>query len=435
MHKKLLMALAVVCQFLALFPFLVMSEGVGFGGFTWWHYVAMYAAAAAFWAVGRLLCGWASGAGLSRRGRAWAVFLARVGFIAPGAAFCVVCGLAGLHSGLYLYLLPGCISAYFGGYLSVGKDYSDVFSRGWFGVYFVAAVISAVLLSFTHDDYIYSAGMTQLCVSFAALIVGAAVLTNQTNIDVQTRQRAGGRAVLPPGVRRTNALMIAAVGAVTVGLFLFAKPFGSALFEGIKALVRLLMSLLNRGRQGAVDDSQLAENTAEAIDYTTNENPYADLLMYLLAAAIVYLIVRFRRQIWGFIREIFAPLFKQPEREETAPFFDEVSASGDAKYDSTRVRRTERELLKKYRRETDPAMKYREGYELFLMRLGRTAFPQLPTDTTTLHTDKGGKAFAGRVQSGDIAAMIRTYDRVRYGGETPDNTELERLDRLLDDIR
>ena len=195
MHKKLLMVLAVLCQFLVLFPFLVMSEGIGFGEFVWWHYAAMYAAAAGFWAVGRLLRGWASGAGLSKRGRGWAGFLSRVGFVAPGAAFCVVCGLMGLHSGLYLYLLPGCIAAYYGGSLSVGRDYSEVFSSGWFGVYFVAAVIAAVLLSFTHNDFICSAGMTQLCVSFGALIIGAAVLTNQTNIDVQTRQRAGGRAV------------------------------------------------------------------------------------------------------------------------------------------------------------------------------------------------------------------------------------------------
>lgn len=42
MHKKLLMVLAVLCQFLVLFPFLVMSEGIGFGEFVWWHYAAMY---------------------------------------------------------------------------------------------------------------------------------------------------------------------------------------------------------------------------------------------------------------------------------------------------------------------------------------------------------------------------------------------------------
>ena len=229
--------------------------------------------------------------------------------------------------------------------------------------------------------------------------------------------------------------MIAVVGAVILALFLFAKPFGNAILECIKAVVRFLLSLLNRGRADVDDDNELAENTSDVIDYTTNENPYADLLMFLLAAGIVFLVVKFRRQIWGFIREIFAPLFKEPVREESAPFFDEVSSSGDAKYASRSSARTERELLKKYRRETDPAMKYREGYELFLMRLGRSAFPQLPTDTTTLHTDKGGKAFGGRVPEEEISRMVRTYDRVRYGGEIPDNNELEQLDRLLDDIR
>ena len=53
MHKKLLMVLAVLCQFLVLFPFLVMSEGIGFGEFVWWHYAAMYAAAVSFLSAGR----------------------------------------------------------------------------------------------------------------------------------------------------------------------------------------------------------------------------------------------------------------------------------------------------------------------------------------------------------------------------------------------
>lgn len=434
MHKKVLYWLAVVCRYTALFPFVVLAEGVGFGGFTWWHYIAMYACAAAFGACGRLLGAWSSGAGLSRRGKAWAVFLARVGFLLPGTLFCIACGVFSLHTGLLLYLLPGCVAAYYGGYLSAGRDYSEAFSRGWFAVYFVAAIIAAVLLSFTHDPALTSAGMSQLCVSFGVLIIGAAVLTNQTNIDIQTRQRAGGRAVLPKGVRGYNALMIAVVGAVILALFLFAKPVAEGITAGIKALVRLLMSLIRQNGRDEADDGEMSENTGDAVDFTENENPYADLLMFLLAAGIVFLAVKFRRQIWGFIKEIFAPLFKTPAREEDMPFFDELSASTDQRTASKSALRTERELLRKYRRETDPAAKYREGYELFLMRLGRTAFPQQPTDTTTLHADKGAKAFGGRLQDVEMAEMVRTYDRVRYGGAVPGNDELERLDRLLDEI-
>lgn len=80
-------------------------------------------------------------------------------------------------------------------------------------------------------------------------------------------------------------------------------------------------------------------------------------------------------------------------------------------------------------------LKYREGYELFLMRLGRSAFPQLPTDTTTIHCDKGGMAFGERITNSRIEVMVKQYDRVRYGGEVPDSAALEQLDTLLKEIR
>ena len=80
-------------------------------------------------------------------------------------------------------------------------------------------------------------------------------------------------------------------------------------------------------------------------------------------------------------------------------------------------------------------LKYREGYELFLMRLGRSAFPQLPTDTTTVHCGKGGMAFGERITNSRIEVMVKQYDRVRYGGEVPDSAALEHLDTLLKEIR
>ena len=325
----------------------------------------------------------------------------------------------GLHSGLYLYLLPGCIAAYYGGSLSVGRDYSEVFSSGWFGVYFVAAVIAAVLLSFTHNDFICSAGMTQLCVSFGALIIGAAVLTNQTNIDVQTRQRAGGRAVLPAGVRRSNALMIAVVGAVILALFLFAKPFGNAILECIKAVVRFLLSLLNRGREDVDDDNELAENTSDVIDYTTNENPYADLLMFLLAAGIVFLVVKFRRQIWGFIREIFAPLFKEAVGGAPAPFFDEVSSSGDAKYASRSSARTEREAAEKIPPRNRPCDEVPRGLRAVSYAAGEVCVPAAPDghDNASHRQGREGVRRAG-ARGGDLRNGAHLRPREIWRGDS-----------------
>lgn len=429
MHERILSALAVFGQFIALFPFVVVTEGVGFGEYVWWHYAAMYGGIAVFYISGRLLGCWAEGGGFSRKIKPLVMFLSRTGFVVPAVVFCVICAVCGFHTGLYLYLLPGSIAGYFGGYLSAGKSYSDIFTRGWFAAFFVAAVIGAILLGFTRNDGLYSGGIAQLCVCFGVMIITAAILTNQTNIDAQTRQRSGG-AVLPKGTRSYNAWLIAAGGAVVIGVCLFAKPVAEGLMFLIRCIVGFLLSLIRGGEQDAADDGGMDENTAGQLDYALNDNMLMQLLLYLMAAGLVVLAVKFRRQIWAFIKDIFAPLFKIPLREEAAPFVDEYSDSEDVRISSRERRRNERELQKRYRRETDPVLKYRAGYELFLTRLSESPFPQLPTDTTTLHGDKGDRAFGARLP-GRLDSMVEVYNRVRYGGGIPDNKELEQLDWIL----
>lgn len=435
MQEKILSALAVLCQFLTLYPAVVVTEGAAFGGFVWWHYFAMYAVIGLFYASGRTLGLWSSRAGLSRKARPWAMFLARTGFILPGVLFCVVGGICGLHAGVFLYLLPGCVAGYFGGYLSAGKGYSDIFTCGWFAVYFVLAIVAAVLLNFTRDQALINSGMTQLSASFIILIAGAAVLANQTNIDMQTRQRAGGKAVLPAGVRSYNAKLIAGAAGLIAALCLFARPIAGGIFSLLKMLIQWLVSLLNRNLADDPQDGEMDENTADEFDYPVNENPLFQLLIYVLIGVLIFLAIKFRRQIWAFIKELFQPLFRLPAQESQQPFVDEFSDSTQRGISVREQRRTERELVRRYRRESDPALKFRAGYELFLVRLGASAFPQLPTDTTTVHSDKGEKSFGERLQSDEIAGMVKTYERVRYGGGTPDSAELAELDRLLAEIK
>lgn len=434
MQNRILYSLAVFCQFLSLFPFMVLTEGIGFGEFVWWHYAVYTAVVGVFWIFGRFMGTWSGNRGLSRRARAWAVFLARIGFLVPSAAYIVVIALLGLHSGLVLYLLPGCIAGYYGGFFSTGKEYSDVFTRGWFGGYFAAAIIAAGLLSFTHDKALSSVGMTQLCVGFGALIVLAAVLTNQTNIDTQTRQRSGGRAVLPKGTRSYNAQLIAGIGIVAVGLFLLTEPATRLLISAIGAVLKWLLSLLNQEELPEVLEGEMQDNSAEGMEYYINENPFADLLMLLFWGLVVFLAIKFRRQIWNFLKEAISPLFRIPQAEEQSPFVDELSSSGDFTPSAREQRRSERELYRRYRRETDPVKKYRQGYELFLSNLKHTPFPQLITDTTTIHSDKGEKAFGSRISEQEIDSMVKTYNRVRYGGEVPQQQELEALDRIIEAI-
>lgn len=433
MYKRILAGLAVFGQFLALFPFAVTVECVGFGEAVWWHYLAMYGGFGVFYAVGRAAACWALGGGFSKKTKPFVMFVSRIGVIVPAAAFCVLTGLLGGHSGLYVYYLPGAATAYYAGYLSARKDYSEIFTRGWFAAFFAAAVVAALLIGANLDKDIISLGMTQLCVSFGVMMITAAILTNQTNIDVQTRQRAGGKAVLPKGVRSYNALLIGGTGAAAVGLCLFAKPIASGIAELFKLLGRWILSLL-RENDSTANYDYMSDGSDGQIDYSQNDNALAQLLIYVLVIAMAVLAIKFRRQIWAFIKEIFSPLFKVNDDVTSSPFVDEFSASTDLRMRSRVSGSGERELLRKYRKESDPVKKYRLGYGLFLLRLKRSAFPALPTDTTTAHYGKGGAAFGERIDKAALRGMIEQYDRVRYGEEAPDSAALERLDKVLESI-
>lgn len=87
MYKPILTALAVFGQFLALFPFIVTAECVGFGEPCWWHYFAMYGGFAAFYLCGRLLSCWANGGGFSRKVKPFVMFVSRAGVIVPTGGF------------------------------------------------------------------------------------------------------------------------------------------------------------------------------------------------------------------------------------------------------------------------------------------------------------------------------------------------------------
>lgn len=429
MTDRRLCAAASLCQLLTLFPFVVLCEGVGFGAYVWWHYAAFFACMGVFWLLGRLCGAWAAHGSFSRRGKPLAVFASRAAVLVPSGIFAAATALMGLSAGLYLYILPACIIAYFGGRRSVDLEYSDVFSRGWFGLYFVAALVASILLWFVPDKSVSGAGTFQLCIVFGVLTAAAAVLANQTNIDTRTRQRSEGRSVLPQGLRGYNAALIAGVCVLIVGLFLFAKPLAELAASGIKALVALLLGLLKSREQIPQDDYEGFEMEGH-IEITPADNGIYSLLNFLVAAALIVLAVRFRREIWDFIKGLFAPLFKENAAPEPLPFADEVSDIDSARAVSRSRRRMEQALLKRYRRESDPAERFRLGYALFLCRLRYTPFAQAAWDTTTVHAQKGELAF--RVEQ--IQRLAAIYDEVRYGERQPSAQELDFEEQLLREI-
>ena len=430
MNEKGLVLVAVCCKLFALFPFVVVTEGVGLGKFVWWHYLVIFAMFALFFVLGFILCQWAETAGFSAKKKPWALFWSRAAVAVPSIAFFAVVLSAKLSTGLLLYTLPALIIAFFAGHSTFGRGFTDIFTTAWFGLFFVSALIASGLLWFTHDDAISTAGTFQLCFAFGILIVTAAVLTNQTNIDLRTRQRSSGMSVLPSGLRLYNAGLIAAICAVTVGLFLFAKPLAQMIWSGVTALGRIIMGLFH-DRQLQPDYEHESEQFGEVIPWEESGNDLFSALNVLVAVGVILLLIRFRKEIFELIKGLFAPLFKERVVFDDIPFTDEFTDSA-IKHNASRLRKkTAQQLSKLYKKETDPVLKYRYGYGLFLLRLNDTPFAALPADTTTVHCTKGRQAFRRE----DIDRVVRVYNDVRYGCVIPDEKELSFQQELLEQIK
>ncbi len=430
MSVKPFVIAAITGQFLSLYPLVVLCVGVCGGGWSVSFSALIYITIAVFYGAGYFCGAFAKSRAFSRKVKPFAVFASRAAVVVPVLVFVSVCAIFKLSPGLYLYALPASVIAFFGGYGAFGKGYSDIFSSGWFILYFLTAIFSAVLLWFTHDDGIYSGGVLRLSVGFGVLVVLSAVLANQTNIDTLTLQRSKGMSVLPRGLRGYNAALTGIISAAAVGLFLFAKPLAGAVGEVLKALTRFIISLFKDPDEESLDTNEDFSHTGEYIQYDNGVNSLFVLVEALVIAALVMLAIRFRRQIWEFIKELFAPLFREREQPAALPFADEISDS-DAKRSVRGRKSAEKELLKRYRGETDPALKYRTGYALFLMKLSGTPFAGVPSDTTDAHLIKGGRAFEGA----ELSDMIRVYDSIRYGEGVPTKEELSRQEEILWGLR
>lgn len=429
---------AVFGQFLALFPLAAAFCGLGAGGYLPWIFCVIYAVWGAFYAAGYLLGKLARELELSgkpsKKAQPLILFLSRAAVVVPTAVFIAVVIIARINTQWLFYVLPGGVIAYFGAHNSVGKGYSDVFSRAWFAMYFILAVFVSAMLWSSHEEELLSAGISRLCAGFAVMIILSAVLTNQTNIDVCTKQRAGGKSVLPGGLRRYNAVLITVIFAAATGLFLFARPLAE--------LVKLLMAVIGRGilfifrSLGScvqtTPGGEMPDEPGSVSDIIPPEgtNNLANVIYALLLIGMLIVIIRLRRQIWSALKSLFEPLFRKSSAGLDIPFYDEILASDARSLTPRARRRTERELARQYRRESDPARRYRFGYALFLIRLGKTNRPPLPADTTTVHREKGESAFEK-----DLGELSAVYNRVRYGEAAPTADELSRQERLLTEIR
>lgn len=430
-------ALAVLGQLAALFPFAVFFEAMALEKLVVWHFFAIYAVWIVFresgYLIEKLLCSLRYRR-IHKRLVPITYFLSRIGFAVPTAAFIALSVWLKSEASAYFYILPACIIIYFGGNLSVGRSYSDIFSRSWFALNVVASVLSVIALSISEETDVSETARYILCVGFAVVTLLSAVLANQTNIDTVTNQRDAGKAALPEGLRRYNTLLVMGIVTLTLGMFVFAKPLASLLRTVIGAVVGAVLFLyaklyslfLGTDEEAPINGSEANPPLIEP----QSGGQIGNIVFAVILIAIAVLMIVFRKAIFNAIKSFIEPLFRIRAKPLDRPFADEITSS-DAKLTSPRAqKKAERELLRRYKRETSPERKFRLGYALFLARLRRTSQPPVPSDTTDAHREKGEKAFGE-----DLRVFSEAYNKVRYADLPPTAEELSAADELLRRIK
>ncbi len=432
MSGKALRCISILGIFAAVFPFVVLYEGVSEEAYVLWHYPVLYTVLAVFFFWGMLCAAFGTSQRHSRSFRPVALFLSRAAVVLPVTVFLTIAVAFELSSGLLLYILPASFIMFRGGYKSYDRDYSDIFGRGWFALFFVAAVISSFILWFTQNEEIMSAGTFQLCAAFGLLIVIAAILTNQTNIDTCTHQRDSGKMVLPVGLRSYNTKLCAAVAAVTVCLFLFAKPVAAFVVRVIKTVLGWIFALIRGFEYNPSDEDLLMspDNSGMMIG-EENSNAFMDVLYFVFAIGIVLLIIKYRNQIAEFLRDTFSFLFKEREEADSAAYSDETSEIPDTARSFRSRRRLQQLQYKDFSRETDPVKKYRIGYRLMLLMLEDTPFAAVPTDNTDIHRVKGESG----LHTEKVRSIISVYNKVRYADYVPTAEEIAFAVGFIEEIR
>ncbi len=432
MNIRALKYLSVFGQFLTVFPFVVLFEAVSVSEYVWWHYIVFFAVLAVFYVCGRLCSNWAKSGRHSREFRPKAIFLSKTAITVPTAAFVILAEVLHLSSGVYIYILPAALIMYHGGYSSAYRDYSEIFGRGWFALYFVAAIVSAIIISFTRDEAVIGGGSFQLCLAFGLLIIIAAVLTNQTNIDLCTHRRDNGKTVLPKGLRAYNGGLTAAVVAVIVALCLCVPFLTQLLMFAVKSVIGFILYLFTLGgNQGAVDNMISDTGSGGGVAVDINDNSFASMVSVLLGTGIIVLIILFRRPLWEFIKGIFAPLFRLSEEQTDIAYSDEVTELAGISKGGRSRRKIRQALYREYCKETEAAQKYRLGYRLILMYLADTRFPPIPSDNTDIHRVKGERGF----DTDKAERIVSVYNDVRYNERKPTDEELRFEAGFIEEIR
>ena len=251
----------------------------------------------------------------------------------------------------------------------------------------------------------------------------------------------------PRGYYRHNLALMLAFILPGAALMALGKPilaglraFLQWLRDGIAMLIRW-MAVLVIGDDLIVETPEGAERVTQA---SRTEMWIGAIVTLLTVGAAAFLLIRFRSEIWDFLKQLVSDLLytlQRLARLKAPPVVEEVHAEYTDRSElleesragrlAREKRRRWRKRLREYRRTKAPAERFRMGYALWLTALQGWRTELTPQDTPAAIFEKSSgipdPSLTGRIT--DI------YYRVRYGAHTPDAEELALMDALVGSLQ
>lgn len=322
-----------------------------------------------------------------------------------------------------------CIFMFFIGERFGYKNFADMFPLSSFAFYIVLTVGCYIFVKVAAEETINELASDIVVGAFAFEFVAAALLVNQSGIFERANMRRETRTALPKGLSGYNAALILGFTVTMLVLLVFRKPLAWLLEQTGIIFMRLaiLIAQLFNAMPFSIQDGENGETPR----FGYAQSGFSYVLEAVVIIIMVVLAIIFREKIFKAIKAFFAALGNllsgHPE-ESLRPDFIDVFEN----YNSKHRRRSESDNIyavrRKYTAEKDPVRKFRYGYQIMLFRIKAVNQRLTPADTVSVQAERGS-AYFGEQPMQDVTAA---YDSIRYGGASPDTSQLELIDTFAE---
>ena len=297
----------------------------------------------------------------------------------------------------------------------------DILSNTVLGVICLeAAFLFPMCQSFDESG---AAGSAVLII-FGAEIIICSLLLNMRHLK-KVAIRGNAVSKISANTVRFNKKIALLFAMIIVSFFVISRFGGTALWEGLKALIRFLLSLIKEPER---IDVQVENDLPkfEQLGAEGNSPFWFILVLVIVVVALLFLIKPIREAISELLNKLGKRLDSisgKPRQELTYTDFYESTVLEKQTHKRKDVKRAYKAFLK----EKELDRKYRLGYKAFIISLGELGEDNLPSDTAQIYRQKEENT----VNSGFARDITMQYEDLRYNdGEITEN-DCVQMDKML----